>query len=402
VKILVLSSTFPYLDHHNHPRFVNALCEHTSQNNEVHILAPSISGEEQSVEPLLNNQKLHLFRYCFSTFEKLTGGSGITENIKNNRMVAFTIPFFMASQILRCGFICRKENFDIIHAHWIIPQALSAVLAKKIFRINIPILVTSHGGDLYTSENKLSIYIKSWILSQCDKISVVSESMKAHCIKTYNCAPSKLAVAPMGVELKKFTPVARETTEDIILFIGRLVEKKGTINLINAFPKVLEKRPSAKLLIAGSGHELELLQSVVKTKNLTHQVRFLGNVAHNQLPKLINQAKTVVLPFIVANNNDQEGLGLTTIEAMGCEKAVIVGDVPAVHDVIKHKVNGLIVNGKDSNDIANKIIEVLSNEKERTTLAKRGRKSVLDKFDWNKVADTYTELYNKIIKEYKC
>ncbi len=211
--------------------------------------------------------------------------------------------------------------------------------------------------------------------------------------------PEKVEVIPMGVDLKGlFTPdpsVPRKTDE--LLFVGRLVEKKGVQSLLEAIPNVMEKHPTVRLVLAGSGPMEQELKQQAQRLHLSGRVDFLGMVAQTQLPALYQRATIAIFPFVVAKSGDQEGFGLVQVEAMGCECPVIAGDLPAIHDIITHEENGLIFQSGNAQALADAIIKLLYDPELRARLAGKGRKSVVQKFDWGVIAEKYVGVYQKLI-----
>ena len=102
-KTLVLTSTWPYRKKHRHSWFINLLCEKLGRYHNIHVLAPSISGAK-----LTRGENLTLFRYCFSKFEILTGGNGISANLKQNPWLLVVVPFYFAVLIFNCRKIIKK------------------------------------------------------------------------------------------------------------------------------------------------------------------------------------------------------------------------------------------------------------------------------------------------------
>jgi glycosyltransferase involved in cell wall biosynthesis len=201
-------------------------------------------------------------------------------------------------------------------------------------------------------------------------------------------------VIPMGVDLKGlFTPDPRvERKTDELLFVGRLVEKKGVHFLLEAMPAVIKKHPTVRLILAGSGPMEEELKQKAAQLHLSDKVDFLGMVAQTQLPALYQRATLAIFPFVVAKSGDQEGFGLVQVEAMGCECPVIAGDLPAIHDIIAHEENGLIFPSGNTQALADAIIKLLDDPELRARLAGEGRKSVVQKFDWEAIAGNYSQI----------
>jgi len=318
--------------------------------------------------------------------------------LKSNPLYYLMIPFFLLGQLRAVVGLLKSQRFDLIHAHWLIPQGFIAALSLLITRRKIPLLCTSHGGDLYALRAGIFRYLKRWVIDKSVALTVVSKAMKKT-IVDMKIVPDKVDVIPMGVDLKGlFTPdpfVPRKTDE--LLFVGRLVEKKGVQFLLEAMPAVIKKHPTVRLILAGSGPMEQELRQQAQRLHLSEKVDFLGMVSQARLPEMYRTATLAIFPFIVAKSGDQEGFGLVQVEAMGCECPVIAGDMPAIHDIIAHEENGLIVPSGNAPALADAIIKLLDDPGLRARLSGEGHKRVVQKFDWEIVAAKYAEIYDSMI-----
>lgn len=136
--------------------------------------------------------------------------------------------FFLISQMLAIVRLIRKERIDAVHAHWIIPQGFTATIAMGITGKSIPLICTSHGGDLFALQGRLFQAIKRWIINRSRVVTVVSHAMK-ETVVGMNISADKISVISMGVDLKKtFVAVLHKKRDPgKLIFVGRLVEKKG-------------------------------------------------------------------------------------------------------------------------------------------------------------------------------
>ena len=398
LRVLVLTSTFPRWENDTEPAFIFELSRRLTVSFDVTVLSPRTPGSKRKEN--MAGLRVIRFPYFFSQWEKLAmHGGGILNQLKTNPAYYLMVPFFLLGQLLAIIRLVRNEHFDLIHAHWLIPQGFIAALGMWIAGKNVPLLCTSHGGDLFALKGKGLQRLKRRIMDKSAALTVVSKAMKKTVVDM-GVAPDKVEVIPMGVDLKGlFTPdpgVQRKTDE--LLFVGRLVEVKGLQILLDAMPKVLAKHPGIRLVVAGAGPlESELRASAAKL-NMTDCVDFLGMVPQLKLPSLYQQATLAVFPFIVTKSGVQEGFGLVVVEAMGCCCPVIAGDLPAIQDTVVHEENGLIFPSGNAQVLADSILKLLDDPEFRARLAGEGRKSVVQNFDWEIIAGRYAEIYGKLIQ----
>lgn len=302
------------------------------------------------------------------------------------------VPGFVLMQAGTAWRIARRERVEVIHAHWLLPQGLIAVVLKLLAGRRTPFLVTSHGADLFTLTGRFFGLLKRVVVDEAAAVTVVSDAMREQ-MSRMGVDVRGVHVKPMGVDLNnRFFPdrtVPRSNTE--LLFVGRLVEKKGLKYLLDAMPAVLARRPDTILTVVGFGPDRVALEERASQLNLRGRVRFLGSVPQNQLPALYRRAAVLVAPFIRAESGDQEGLGLVLIEAIGCGCPVLAGDVPAVRDVLG-VASSSYVDSRQTPELAKAIIEVLDDPELAARGAERLREDLLEKSDWTRVANGYINI----------
>lgn len=384
-KLLVLASTYPRWKDDPEPGFVHELSRRLTDNFEVTVLCPHAKGAE--VQERMDGVDVQRYRYAPAAFETLVNNGGINGNLKKSPLKWILVPFFLLSQLIHTWLLIRKLKPDVIHAHWIVPQGLVLSIVC-LFTGKVPIVLTSHGADLFTLKGGLMAKVKVWILNQASFVTVVSEPMRKQAI-SLGVKETSVAVMPMGVDFEKFTPsgeVVRNANE--ILFVGRLVEKKGLSHLIRALDVVRRKLLNIRLTIIGFGPEEQALKQLAIELCLSENIDFIGAKSQAELLDYYRRAALFVAPFIEARDGDQEGLGLVTIEAAACGCQVLVGKVAAVANLPIHTVDVT-----DPEKFSAAILSAL-----QITGMDNGfhlRNELESVFSWPRVASGYAELLKK-------
>jgi glycosyltransferase involved in cell wall biosynthesis len=396
-KLLVLTSTLPRWQGDADPRFVEYLSYELAKKYDVFILAPHFPGAARRETLSNDEQKLSIYRYRYflPALESLANEGGIMARIRQNPLRLLLVPFFLVAQFFAVARLHRQQKFDAIHAHWIIPQGLVAAVFRLISRNAPPVLMTSHGSDLFALRGSMMVRLKRWIMSKAGKITVVSAAMREHCVSEgYDAA--KITVAPMGVALQStFTPGAEKGGRDGLIFVGNLVEIKGLAFLIEAMAILTARYPELLLTVVGDGPDGQTLLEHAERLQLRNNVQFLGSVPNTQLPDLLRGASVAVMPSL------REGLGLVAIEAMGCGCAVVASDLPAIRDTVLPGKTGLVARPGDAKDLAEKIDQLLADDDLRRALAENGRRHAVKNFDWQTVGDDYVQLVAGMIRTSK-
>jgi glycosyltransferase involved in cell wall biosynthesis len=393
-RILILTSTFPRWVGDREPPFVFELSKRLAKEFDVYVLAPHAPNALKS-EKIADINAIR-FQYFFTQGQTLAYNGGILANLKQSRLNYLLVPFFILAEFIHVWRILRTMRIDVIHAHWLIPQGLVAIAARACSVQSPKIICTSHGGDLFGLSGRFLTGIKRHIISRIDKFTVVSQAMREYSYRITSRRDTE--VISMGVDLvHQFIPSATARSETDILFVGRLVEKKGVRYLILAMQEIIKAHPETKLLIAGDGPDKAALLQLAQEIGLASHIQFLGPLENASLQERYRQAAIFVAPSVVAKGGDQEGLGLVFVEALGCECAVVASDLPAIGDVIIDGVTGLICKQCDSADLANKVISLLNSPARRRELGLAGRRHVVDRFDWEIVARRYANLIREVL-----
>jgi glycosyltransferase involved in cell wall biosynthesis len=394
-RLLVLSSTYPRWRNDTEPGFVHELTKRLAERFEVVVICPHAPGSVRA--EVMDGVEIRRYRYAPVKWETLVNDGGIVANLKRHRWKFMLVPGFFLAQIWEAWRLARRHRFDVVHAHWLLPQGLVAKVLSVLPGFGSRYVVTSHGADLFALRGLLFDSLRRWIIGGAAHSTVVSNAMRSKLLDTSIDAGS-VSVLPMGVDMStQFMPDLTKTrNEDQILFVGRLVEKKGLRHLIDAMPLVLLERPGARLTIVGSGPEAAQLKEQAGRNGVSRQVEFLGSIAHAKLPALYAEATVFVAPFVESNSGDQEGLGLVTVEALSSGCPVVVGDVPAVHDILGDWPE-CIVDPRDTPLLADRILRVLREPQVARADALRTRAQIAARLDWRVVTRAYSEILMRAV-----
>jgi glycosyltransferase involved in cell wall biosynthesis len=404
MKILVFaSSAFPRWKGDPQPGFVYDLSRKMAKKgDEVIVLVPHSPGAVlcESMEGMT----VRRFRYFFpSSLERLCYGGGILPNIRKSILARIQLPFLVLSEFIALLSVGVDERPDLIHAHWILPQGFVASFVGMI--LAIPVVVTAHAGDVFPLNKPVYRVLSRFSITHSAAVTVNSDFTRVAVEKIGGKIPK---VIPMGVDLKLFSSTSGSAISGVreryhigkkdrmVLFVGRLAEKKGVTYLIEAMKLVAKRYPQSKLVIVGDGPERVALHK--QSLNLRDNVVFAGSVHNDQLPALYKAADVFVLPSIVAKNGDTEGLGVVMLEAIAAGTPVVASNVGGIPDVIIDTKTGILVEQKNPQQLASAISALLSNQKLRKNLVVAARKHISEKFSWDLVSREFSELYKSVKK----
>lgn len=390
--LLVLASTYPRWHDDPEPGFVHELCKRLVDRFDVIALVPDAPGADAS--GLFEGVEVVRYRYAPRRWQTLVNAGGIAVNLRRSRWKWLLVPGFIMGQYLAARRILRGRKVDVVHAHWLLPQGW---VARQLLEWHgIPYLVTSHGGDLFGLRGGLATRMKRAVAAACSGMTVVSTAMRDE-VARIGLHPPLLEVLPMGVDLQqRFVPDTNEPrASDELLFVGRLVPKKGLVHLLAALPAVRAERPQIRLVIAGFGPELANLQAQALRLGIADRVEFRGATPQAELPALYRHAALFVAPFIRDRSGDQEGLPVALMEAIGCGCPVVVGDVAGVHDLLGDAAVDVVVQPEDHAALANAILAALRDPEVALARARRLREVAAMRVDWAHIAAGYAALLER-------
>lgn len=329
------------------------------------------------------------YRYAPARWERLVNDGGVVTNLKKRPWTMLLVPFFLIAQAWAVLAEIRKGDVAVVHAHWLIPQGLLMALLRRFKLVQTPFLVTSHGADLFALKGRVMTAGKRLVLEEASSITVVSEAMREP-LRQLGVEQSRVHVEPMGVDLSDrfFEDATVERSKNQLLFVGRIVEKKGLRHLIDALPLVRKERPDVELVVVGFGPDAEACRLQAIELGLSEHVRFVGPVQQAELPNYYRRAALFVAPFVEAASGDQEGLGLVVVEAMGCGCPVVVSELAATRELLSLHSGITRAAPADPKSIAQAILEAL--------VSPAPTRPDLSHFDWKTRAESYSALLNSM------
>lgn len=291
-----------------------------------------------------------------------------------------------------------KENPDIIHAHGYQVFTTDAALAVSKIK-KIPLVLTLHGFprgfDKLTHRAHFNLIGKE-TLKWAKKIISVSR-MVAHEFRVIGVPKEKIVIVPNGVDLEEYKqlPIGDlfrkrldiKENEKVVLTIGRLEEIKGFQYLIKALPSIIEEIGSTKLVIAGPDFNYGAkLKKLAEETNVQDNVIFYGLINGKEKFEAFSAADIVAVPSLY------EGFGMLLLEAMAAGKPLVATNTGAAPEIIQNGKNGILANLGNVEDLAGKIIKLLSDDQLMYLISQESRKTV-EAFDWERVSEHVHKLY---------
>lgn len=397
LKVTMLVSSYPRRSDDSASIFLRNLAESLRDRGlVVHVLAPA-DGRAGTISE--NGVIVQRFRYFPGPWQKLAYGSGILPNLRRNPLLWLQVPFFVACMAIALFRCVRKMRPDVVHAHWVIPQGCVAVLAKMAQKT--PTIITLHGGDAFALTAGLLQKLKRFALRRSDAWTTNTRTTSNAVVGDQPVLQPM--VIPMGVDVEHFASGKPEqlrarVPEDtqVVLFVGRLVEKKGVEDLIRAF-SLLPDLTRTRLWIVGDGELKKELQSLAEQTGIAQQTTFWGRMPNDQLPDFYAAADLFVGPSVVAASGDTEGQGVVFLEAMAAGLCVLATKAGGIGEVVEDGRTGVLVEPRNPRQLADAMAQLLIDERRRSALAANALEKVKNTYSWPKVAMQFDDLYHSVL-----
>ena len=273
-----------------------------------------------------------------------------------------------------------RGDFDLVHAHYLMPVAAFALIPAAFRRK--PLVITAHGTDIFSGMAWPWRPLIARALRRACRIIVVSQFLAEHLAKNYGIAQTaghEFVIANMGVNTERFTPGDRrglkradELPADVphLLFVGNFVEQKGVVDLARALVKLRERGVGFQATLLGHGPKMPEVLAIVEP--LGDAVRFRTVVSHEMLVDVFRSADIFVLP------SRREGVGLLVcLEALSCGVPVVAGRAGGLPEIIHDGENGVLVEPQNPDALADAIQRLVEDASALAALADNARRSAL-------------------------
>ncbi len=315
----------------------------------------------------------------------------------------FREPQYVLSLSTSIVQIARAHALDIVHAHYAVPHAAGAYLARQILAQHggpVPRIVTTlHGTDItLVGSDPSYTETVAFCIEQSDGVTAVSESLRQDTYRHLGIA-SEIAVIPNFLDGRQFVPLpdpslrARVCPPDrydgLLLHISNFRPVKRIDAVFDVFKRVRARR-RVKLLLGGDGPERARLEELARQAALESDVEIMGTV--DNVRAILSIADVFLLP------SAQESFGLAALEAMACELPVVASRVGGLPEVITDGVTGFLHPPEDVEGMAASTLALLDDRDLRARVAAAARASVLERFDEDRIVPMYEALYERLGK----
>lgn len=394
MNILYFLSQFPKL---SESFIINEIYE-LQKNHDIYVFALRNSDEIIQHEEL-NKMNIHI-NYAnkprYHNLKDLCCSEVLNQNVLRETLFpedprAKATSLYYAKQLIK--YIEELDtDIDLIHSHF--ASSDKSVLIYVSSYLKKPFTITTHAVDIF----KPSIVTKK-VLEKSDQIITISNYNKGY-IRGKFGVNKPIHIIRAGVRPGKFQ--GKKENGYYFITVSRLIEKKGLFYALEAFSKVFEKYPKLEYHIIGSGNYLNILRKNARELEILGNVKFLSNVSDRKLIEEVGSAMGFILPCIIANDGDRDGIPVALMESMALETPCISTNISGIPELIDNGVNGFLVEPKNTDGIAENVILLIENDDKRRKMGDAAKEKIISDFNIENETQKLEKIFIDVIEKYKC
>ncbi len=382
---------------------------------DVSVLAPAYRGGGATEWRGISVRR---FRYAPGLFETLTHDETAPDRLRHRPWYAALLPGYLLGGLVAAARM-GLEAPDIIHVHWPMPHALFAAVAQASSGGHSAIVSSYYSVELKWIERRLPWLVPflRWTIESADEVTAIStatgRAVQRYAERSVRIIPFAAGlsgdatrpareaggappVLAAGAELSLDRALPAPDTAREVLFVGRLVERKGVEVLVRAVALLRERR-DIRLRIVGQGAWRPRIEQAIRVCGIQDAVKLMGRVDDEELRRVYDDSDLFVLPAIVDAKGDTEGLGVVLIEALRAGLPVIASDAGGIPDIVVGGETGWLVPPNDVGALARAIDEVLDDPAEAKRRVVLGQERVDERFTLPGIVEGLVECYTAAV-----
>jgi L-malate glycosyltransferase len=343
----------------------------------------------------------------FITYKRPVRLTSFHANVYFHEVNAVEYPLFeyapyetaLASKIID---VVKFEKIELLHVHYAIPHAAVAFMVRQVLKaqgIHLPVVTTLHGTDItLVGADQSFAPVVEFSINQSDGVTAVSEQLKKETLSTFNIR-NDIRVIHNFIDFNRFRKTDKDhfrkaiapDGEKILTHTSNFRKVKRVEDVIRIFEKVNKQIPS-KLLLIGDGPERKPMEDLCRSIGLCQEIRFLGK--QEAIEEILAISDVFLLP------SENESFGLAALEAMACEVPVVSSNAGGIPEVNIDGYTGYMCDVGDTDGMAQRTIELLSDPEKLETFRKHAYQRAGD-FDIKNVLPLYEDYYTEIIARFE-
>ena len=356
-----------------------------------------VVATELGIELAARGHEVHFISYAMPI--RLNGAS---ERIRFHEVEVTTYPLFdhppyALALATKMAEVAEEVSLDLLHVHYAIPHSVSALLARMMMAPKrLPFITTLHGTDItLVGSDRSYLPITRFSIEQSDGVTAISKYLRDRTVREFEIKrPIEVIPNFVNCELyqRRANPAVRAKWapdgEPILMHLSNFRPVKRITDVVEIFALVREKIP-AKLVMIGDGPDRGAAEYLARKKRLSKDILFLGK--QDRVYEQLGLADLFLLP------SNLESFGLAALEAMACEVPVVATNVGGIPEVVKHGVDGYLVEPHDVAGAAKYALDILTRADRGRAMGEMARANAASKYCSNDIIPLYESYYEKVL-----
>jgi len=398
LRLLFLTQTYPRFAGDISGPFIRDLALGLARGGDrVTVLAPHAEGVPDAWAEEGGGVDVVTFRYAPGRLEVLGYGRTLEADERVRAAAAVVTPLYGLAMWRAARRLLARERFDLVHAHWIVPNGLIGAAAVG----ETPFAIGLHGSDVFLAEKPGVRTLVRRALGRSRLLTGCSPELVDR-VRALGFPAERSRVIPYGVDVAAFSPdparrgLWREklgVPQDapLLLGVGRMATKKGFQVLLEALPGLLAARPDAHVVLAGAGDLWDRFATL--GAQWPGRLHLPGKVLRDTLPDLYRAADLFVLPAVHDAKGNVDGLPNVILEAMASGLPVVASGISGIPLAVEDGTTGRLVPEKDPERLREALLELVGDPGRARAMGERGRRKAETGLTWDVVAARYREGY---------
>src|SRR5688572_1695241 len=399
MRILLVAHGFPRRHGDSAGAFLLALARgQQSLGHDLLVVAPHDAG--LPMEEVVDGVRVRRYRYAEDSEETLAYRGTMADQVLRSWKGRRQLVGFLYAARRAAWRAVRDFAPDVVHVHWWFPGGL-AVWPRGWTRV--PYVLTSHGTDLFLVDRvPAAARLAGPIFRGAAEVTVISSPLVARA-ERLGVPRSRITLVPMPIDRAVATEVERPLTalgaRDTLLFVGRLVERKGAAFAVQALAELVRPGRPMRPVIVGEGPERDALVVLADSLGVADRIELTGALSPAQVRERYAAGGIFVMPAVTDWKGEQEGFGMVIVEAMAYGLPVVASRSGGIPDIIRDGENGLLVPERDVAALGSAIARLLDDEDLALRLAAAARDDVRHRFAPARIATAFDTVYRRAARQ---
>lgn len=382
-RILMIATTFPGCERDGTPRFILARAQALASEADILVVAPAPGGERSHT---VGGVRVAWSRHLPRRLAALPG-DGILATLRHAPLRWLEVPLFGIALLGRTLRAAMTHRPDVILAHWIIPAGTIGVAVGWVLRR--PVILTVHGADAHVDQGRMLEGVRRWTLARVDAVAAVTRELADR----VGAEPER--VQPSGLDFDAWARLVgpRRPEDGRVLFVGRLVQKKGLDVLLRA----VALAPELRLRVIGDGPDRAELGRMMVRLGLEGRVDFLLRGSAEVVAAELAQAMVVAVPSRRGTDGDADGFPNVITEAVAAGVPVVASRLDGVAEHLVDRRTALLVRPDDPAALAEALSDVAGDRSAAVRRAQLARQDLEPRLDIAAVRRFYIGLIGEVV-----